>query len=80
MKVPGFYFPTTHTLYCPGERVSVSLPNFFLFPAVSLLSRTLRVDFCPNHLFYTAPHCFTVAMPNPESFQTLGQLLVSWGH
>eukprot|EP00961_Rhodomonas_salina_P078079 1048618-Rhodomonas_salina.1 len=84
MKAPGFssYFPTTHTLYCPGGCVSVSLPTFFLFLAVCLLSSTLSIDFCPNHLFYTVPYCFTVAMlcPNPVFFQMLGQLLVSWGH
>eukprot|EP00961_Rhodomonas_salina_P115840 1559023-Rhodomonas_salina.1 len=31
MKAPGFYFPTNHTPYCPGERVSISLPRFFPF-------------------------------------------------
>eukprot|EP00961_Rhodomonas_salina_P043630 586400-Rhodomonas_salina.1 len=63
MKAPGFYFPTTHTLYCPGECISVHTPNFFPFLAVGLLSRTLSVNFCLNHLFYPVPHRFRVATP-----------------
>eukprot|EP00961_Rhodomonas_salina_P104512 1407068-Rhodomonas_salina.1 len=69
MKAPGFYFPTIHTLYCPGERVSVCPPNlnlnFFLsqFRAVGLLSSTFSINFCPNHLFYPVPHSFTVVTP-----------------
>eukprot|EP00961_Rhodomonas_salina_P220454 2980404-Rhodomonas_salina.1 len=36
MKAPGFYFPTTHTLYCPGERVSVSPSQFLPVPSCQL--------------------------------------------
>eukprot|EP00961_Rhodomonas_salina_P138017 1856893-Rhodomonas_salina.1 len=66
MKAPGLYFPTTHTPYCLGERVSIcppSLLRFFPFLVAGLLSRTLSVDFCLNSLFYTVPYRFTAVMP-----------------